>query len=159
ALTVLFALLTLKLIAVSPSLRRVALVAALILFSRPGHWTLISGQHALLLAGCSYLALYYARVFPLRSGLALAVCSYKLTYGVPLAVLMLASGYVRPVAIGTSVAIAVNAPLVLVLARRAGGIGPFLQKLVQGYRDWQQLKGMDPGSSLDPMSFNQVDVA
>jgi hypothetical protein len=156
--TVLFSVLTLKLIDVSPSPRRAMLVAGLLLFSRPGHWALISGQHAILLALFTYLVLYHARSSPMLSGLALGVCTYKPTYGVPLALLMLASGYLPAVAIGVAVAAAVNTPLFLLLARRAGGVEPFVQKLLEGYRDWQQLKGMDPGSSLDPMSFNQVHV-
>lgn len=157
-LTILFSILTLRMTDVVSTPRRVLLLAALLLLSRPGHWTLISGQHAILLALLTYLAFFLGRKSPLLGGLALGVCMYKLTYGVPLAVLMLAGGYVPAVAIGSAVAAVVNAPLYLLLAQRAGGVGPFVQKLAQGYNDWRQLKGMDPGSSLDPMSFNQVDV-
>jgi hypothetical protein len=154
--TLLFSVFVLKLVDVSPRPRRVMLVAGLLLFSRPGHWALISGQHAILLALLTYVSLYHARASPMLSGLALGVCTYKPTYGVPLALLMLASGYLPAVAIGVAIAAAVNTPLLLLLAGRSGGVEPFLQKLLQGYRDWQQLKGMDPGSSLDPMSFNKV---
>ncbi len=157
-LTLLFAVVALRLTGIPPTRRRVALIAGLLLLSRPGHWTLISGQHAILLALLTYLALLHGRGSPMRGGLALGVCMYKLTYGVPLALLMVASGYVPAVAIGVAVAAVVNVPLVLLLAQRAGGLGPFIQKLAQGYRDWQHLKGMDPGSSMDPMSFNQVDM-
>ncbi len=159
ALTIPFSALALKLIGISPIPRRVVLVAALLLLSRPGHWTLISGQHAILLALLTYLALYHARGSPILSGLALGVCTYKLTYGLPLAVLMLACGYARAVGIGAAIAGAVNTPLFLLLAQRAGGVRPFMQKLLGGFRDWQNLKGMDPGASLDPVSFNRIDLA
>jgi hypothetical protein len=149
----------LRLAGIPSSLGRVALVAALLLLSRPGHWTLVSGQHAILLTLLCYLALLNARHSPIHSGLALGICMYKPTYGVPLAVLMLASGYARAVGIGVLVAGAVNIPLLLVLADRAGGVGPFVQKLLAGYHAWQNLPGMDPGSSLDPITFNRIDVA
>ena len=159
ALTLPLSALALRLAGSLPSAWRVLLVAALLLLTRPGHWALISGQHAIFLALLSYLALFHARRSPVLSGLALGVCFYKLTYGVPLALLMLACGYARPVVTGAAVAAVVNTPLVLLLARWAGGVGPFVQKLFGGFRDWQNLKGMDPGSSLDPMSFNRTDVA
>jgi Glycosyltransferase family 87 len=138
---------------------RTLLVAGLLLLSRPGHWALISGQHAIFLTLLSYLTLLYARRSPVLSGLALGVCMYKPTYGGPLALLMLAQGYVRPVGFGALVAAVANAPLLLVLTRRAGGTSAFLHKLLVGFQDWQSLKGMDPATNLDPMSFNRLDLA
>lgn len=158
-LTLVLSVVALRLAGSVPSLWRVVLVAALLLLSRPGHWTLISGQHAIFLALLSYIALLQARRSPVLSGLALGLCMYKLTYGVPLAVLMLASGYASAVAIGTAIAAVVNTPLLLLLAQRAGGVGPFIGKLLGGYQEWENLPGMDPGSSLDPMSFNRIDLA
>jgi hypothetical protein len=159
ALTIPLSMVALRLAAIDTSPWRVTLVAALLLLSRPGHWTLISGQHAVLLALLAYLALLLARRSPLASGMALGLCMYKPSYGVPLAVLMLVSGYASAVGIGALLATGLNAPLVLLLASRAGGIRPFLEKLSEGYHYWQHLPGMDPGSSLDPMSFNQLDAA
>jgi hypothetical protein len=159
ALTLPLAFVALRLAGIVPAPWRVALVAGLLLLSRPGHWALISGQHAILLTLVSYLALLHARRAPLLSGVALAVCMYKLTYGLPLAALMLACGAVRAVGIGVLIAGAVNTPLVLLLARRAGGVVPFFEKLAQGYQYWQNLPGMDPGTSLDPVTFNKIDVA
>jgi hypothetical protein len=158
-LTLVLSALALRLAGSSPRLWRIVLVAALLLLSRPGHWALISGQHAIVLAVLSYVALLQARRSPVLSGLALGVCMYKLTYGVPLAVLMLASGYAPAVLVGITVAAAVNTPLLLLLAQRAGGVGPFVGKLFGGYHAWENSPGMDPGSSLDPMSFNRIDLA
>ena len=157
-LTLLLAVAALRLAGIPSSLRRVTLVAALLLLSRPGHWTLISGQHAILLTLLTYLALLNARQSPIHSGLALGICMYKPTFGVPLAVLMLASGYARAVGVGALVTGAVNIPLFLLLADRAGGVGPFVQKLFAGYHTWQNVPGMDLGSSLNPYSFQRVDV-
>jgi hypothetical protein len=159
ALTLPLSVVALRLAGSLPSPWRVTLVAALLLLSRPGHWTLISGQHAILLVLLSYLALLHARRSPVLSGIALGVCMYKVTYGIPLALLMLACGYAPAVGIGALVAGAVNTPLLLLLARRASGVGPFLQKLSESYQYWQNLPGMDPGTSLDPMSFNRIDAA
>jgi hypothetical protein len=159
ALTLPLSFVALRLAGIVPDPWRVTLVAGLLLLSRPGHWTLISGQHAILLTLLSYLALLHARRAPILSGVALGVCMYKLTYGVPLAVLMLACGAVRAVGIGVLIAGAVNTPLVLLLARRSGGLVPFFEKLSQGYQYWQNLPGMDPGTSLDPVTFNKIDVA
>jgi hypothetical protein len=158
-LTLPLSVVALRLAGSDPRAWRVLLVAALLLLSRPGHWTLISGQHAIFLTLLSYVALLEARRSPVLGGLALGVCMYKLTYGVPLAVLMLACGYAPAVTIGIAVAGAVNTPLLLLLARRAGGVGPFTRTLLGGYQNWQNLPGMDPGSSRDPMSFNRIDLA
>jgi hypothetical protein len=158
-LTLPLSVVALRLASIFPSPWRVALLAALLLLSRPGHWTLVSGQHAILLALLSYLALLHARGSPMYAGIALGLCMYKPTYGIPLAVLMLAAGYPRAVGIGLLVAAAVNIPPLLLLAGWAGGLGPFAQKLLTGYHDWQNLQGMDPGSGLDPISFNRIDLA
>jgi hypothetical protein len=158
-LTLPLALAALRLAGIPPSVRRVALLAALLLLSRPGHWTLVSGQHAILLTLLSYLALLHAKRSPIYSAIALGICMYKPTYGIPLAVLMLAAGYGRAVGIGLLVAGAVNLPPLLLLSARVGGLGLFARKLLAGYRDWQNLEGMDPGSSLDPITFNRIDLA
>jgi Glycosyltransferase family 87 len=158
-LTLPLSIAALRLAGIVPSAWQVALVAALLLFSRPGHWALISGQHAIFLTLLAYLALLYARTSPALSGLALGLCMYKLTYGVPIALLMLAAGYARSVAIGGLVAGTLNLPPFLLLTLRAGGVEQFMRKLLAGFHDWESLPGMDPGSSLSAVTYNRTDVA
>jgi hypothetical protein len=124
-----------------------ALLTALILLSRPGHWTLILGQRAAELAVASYAALYFARRSPLLGAAGLTLALIKPTYGIPLALLMVAAGYGRVVGLGVLLGALVNLPLFGVLAAREGGVRSFLETLIAGYRAWQQVGDVNPATS------------
>ena len=97
-------------------------VAAVVLLSRPGHWNLVLGQSAMLLAVATFGALHCLRTRPALSGVLLAVTSIKPTFGAPLAVLVTAMGGGR-VVLRAAVIAALASLLVLVpLAAAAGGV-------------------------------------
>src|SRR5262249_21229497 len=75
----------------------VLLIGGLLLFSRPGHWNLLLGQVTLQFVLATYAALFYAKHRPILSGLGLALSTMKPSFGLPLAILMLIQGHVRPV--------------------------------------------------------------
>lgn len=108
----------------------VLLVAALILLSRPGQWNLLVGNVTLQVVLASYVALHYAHRLPLVSGLGLAASMLKPSFGLPLAVLMLARGDRRAVTLGAVLTAITNLPLLTVLVQRAGGIRPFVEQIV-----------------------------
>ncbi|MGH7499288.1 MAG: glycosyltransferase family 87 protein [Gemmatimonadales bacterium] len=153
-LTLLMAALSLRLAGWPVTWARTGLIAGLILLSRPGHWTLLLGQQAILLTCFTYLALLSARNSPARSGLALALAALKPTFGIPLGLLMLAAGYLRAVVAGFVISLAVNLPLLWLMASRVGGIRPFLETLVEGVREWASIATYDPSTN-----HRQVDTA
>lgn len=117
----------------------VILIAALLLLSRPGQWNTLLGQPAVVLVLASYVALYYARKRPWLSGFGLALAVSKPTFGVPLMALMLARGDKRPVAAGTVLIVALNLPLIAVLASRAGNVRTLAQGALEGQAAWGAL--------------------
>jgi hypothetical protein len=124
----------------------VLLGTGLLLLSRPGQWNLLLGQPALELVLATYLALYWARRAPGLSAVALAVCLYKPTFGIPLALLMVVRGDVRPVLVGVAVAALANALPLLVLAQRAGGLETFGQNLLRSQQAWETV--VDPSTQV-----------
>jgi len=107
----------------------VLLGTGLLLLTRPGQLNLLLGQVALEMTLATYVALYTSRASPRISGLALAIAAYKPTFGLPLAVLMLARGSWRPVLWGAAFGGLLNIPPAVVLLERAGGVIPFLHTL------------------------------
>ena len=100
-------------------------VAALALLSRPGRLALRLGQLSFEPICGTYAALRFATSAPWLGGLGLFLASIKPTFGVPLAVLMLARRQVRSLAIGVALIVIVNAAISGILIRRAGGVSPF----------------------------------
>lgn len=99
------------------------------------------GQFGALGSIGTCLALCYGPSRPWVAGLGLAVAMFKPTYGVPVAVLMLAQGDRRSLAIGLVAAVVPSMAVAGVLAWSAGGIGPFLQALAHGYTTWRVESG------------------
>ena len=125
----------------------VFMLAAVLLLTRPGHWNLVLGQRAALLAVGSYLALFHARRAPWLSAVGLTLAMLKPTWGVPLAILMLARGDRAAVAAGVLVTLTVNVPLLALIVHRAGGVGVFVARLTGGYRQWQSVSDVSPATS------------
>jgi hypothetical protein len=97
-------------------------MAAVVLLSRPGHWNLVLGQSAMLLAVATFGALHCLHARPALSGVLLVVTSIKPSFGVPLAVLMTAMGGGRVVLPAAVVAVLVSLVVAVPLAEAAGGV-------------------------------------
>jgi hypothetical protein len=143
-LTVMLALLSLKFNGLKVSGAAVLLLASLIVLSRPGRQTLLLGQVTLQVVLASYVALYYARRVPRTSGLSLALTLFKPTYGLPLAAFMLIRGDKRAVGWGALFGLLLNLPVTAILARRAGGVGPFAEQLRATFGGFQTLPWTSP---------------
>jgi hypothetical protein len=137
--TLALAYLVLRLARLEPKRALVLMLAAAILFSRPGHWTLLLGQAGILLTVTAYLALLFGQTRPALGGWALTAALFKPTYGVPLALLLWAWGRRQTAALGVVLAAIVNLPLVALLAAREGGLRELIGEALQGYREWQSL--------------------
>jgi hypothetical protein len=121
-LTLALAHLALRLARLEPAGHRVLLLAGAVLLSRPGHWTLLLGQVSILLTVATYLVFAAERGPPVRAGAALGVTLLKVTYGLPLAVLLWAWRRGPIAAWGLGLAALVNLPLLVLLGARQGGI-------------------------------------
>jgi len=107
--------------------------SAVILLSRPGQWGLLLGQVALQAVLASWTALRYATRWPWVSGLALGVATFKPTFGLPLAALMLARGDLKAVGVGALTGFTLNLIPAAILADRIGGFRFYLQSQVNAY--------------------------
>jgi hypothetical protein len=125
----------------------VFMLAAILLLTRPGHWNLVLGQRAALLVLGTYLALFHANRAPWLSGVGITLAMLKPTWGIPLSLLMLARGDFRPVVLGVVLTLAVNLPLLALIISRAGGVSIFVERLVSGYHNWQDVRDVSPATS------------
>lgn len=129
ALIPVLALLTLRMCRLDVTPGAVFGLAALIVVSRPGESTLFLGQYTVTIVIGMYLALHCARRRPWVAGVGVAIAVLKPTFGIPLVVILLASGAVRPVAIGFFIAGVLAIVPTWMLVGRAGGPAAFVQVL------------------------------
>lgn len=146
-LTLPLALLALRLARIEAEPDRVIGLAAAILLSRPGHWTLLLGQVSILLTVLTYLAFFYGRTKPTLAAWALSGVLLKPTYGVPLALLLWVWGRRKTAALGVGLAALMNLPLVALLAARKGGLGELIEAVLQSYTRWQAVPDVNPVTS------------
>lgn len=130
-----------------PHFGKILLLASAILLTRPGHWDLVLGQRAIFLSFVTYVALVYARDAPLLGGLGIAISMIKPTWGIALAILMLARGYGRAVVAGLVLSLIANLPVLGVLIAREGGMTSFAHVVIAGQRAWKALPEIGPATS------------
>ncbi len=148
-LTIALAHFALRLAGVRADNGRALLVAAVILFSRPGQWALLLGQLAILLTLVTYSILLDHSRSPLHNGLGLLVALIKVTFGVPLAILLWADRRRRDVVVGVALAALVNLPLLILFVSWEGGLEPFIRAVRVGFLTWEDRADT---------SFTRVDV-
>ena len=127
--------------------------AALVTLSRPGQWALLLGQVAPQAALLSWAALRLAARRPWLSGLALGAATFKPTFGLPIAVLMLVRGNVKAVGAGVLFALALNVPVAAVLQHRTGALELLAQDLTRPYHSWTGRSDSSP-----KWSFYRIDL-
>ena len=100
----------------------VAAIAAWMIFSRGGHITLFNGYFTFLLVLATYLSLWWADRYPIRSAVTLAIVSAKPTYILPLGFLMLARGHYRALTLGAVLSVVgALGPLAWIAHRQGDG--------------------------------------
>jgi hypothetical protein len=130
-LTGVLAVLSLRLAGARASLPILFATWGAVLLSRPGHWNLVLGQLTLPVVLACYLAIALDGRQFILVGVALAAALLKPSFGIPLAVLMIARGQLRAVAAGLAMTALVNAPVVLVLAARSGGLANLMRMVIR----------------------------
>ncbi len=115
-------------------------VILLVLISRPGHQTLFTGYFTAELAIGTTLALHFARTRPWLAGLGIFLTSFKPTFLVPLAILMLCRRDFRAVILGGLFS---TAGVLIGLGWLAWFSNPI--EVVQGILDSQRSHEANPG--------------
>ena len=147
ALTVVLAGVSLRLAGLPQRADAVLTVAALLLLSRPGQSNLLLGQSTLLAVLATVTALHWARSHPWRATAALALATFKPTFGIPLAVLLALRGDVWVAARGLAIGGAVAALVAVWPAAGAGGVEPFLRALLDNQSQMRATPQVDPATS------------
>jgi len=140
-LILLLARLTLQICGWTATAAQVLTGATLILLSRPAEWNTLLGQFAVLGTVAAAAALYYGRTRPWVAGIALTVSLFKPTYGVLVAVLMLAQRDRQAVTIGMIIGAALSLAVASVLVHASGGASAFLQVLRDASVAWRAESG------------------
>ena len=156
ALMPLLAYLTLRLCRHGVSIGSVFGLASLMLLSRPGDWNLFLGQCAATMAIATYAALYFRGRRSWAAAVGVAVASMKPTYGIPLAVLMLAKREVRTVLVGVLIAAVISMGATVILVHNAGGFAGFLASLGASQLDFGADPQVNPATSsyrIDSVAF------
>ncbi len=137
-LTLVLAYLALRIAGVEAGATAIFGVAALLLFSHPGHQSTFIGQSTTYVVIGVYLAILFARSSPVAAGLGLALAALKPTFGVPAAALLLVRGETRAVVTGAAVAATLSAVVAVFLVEAAGGVGPLVDSLWGNYLLWDR---------------------
>jgi hypothetical protein len=146
-LTLVLAAVTLRLCGLEQRMTPVFGLATLMLLSRPGHWNLVLGNCAVPAVLGLYVALLYGRERPWLAGLGLALSTFKPTFGLPAAILMLARRETRAVVIGLGVSGVLSTGIAGVIVYQAGGIGEFIHSIQANYTAWQTVPVVSAASN------------
>lgn len=153
-LTVLVAALALRFATGGSRAWQVLVFSGLLLLSRPGQGNMLLGQSAATATVACFTALIFAGSRPWWSGIGLAVATFKPTFGIPLALLMLAAGAWREVARGAAVGALLTLPPLGLLVQRAGGLVPMINLLVADHHRFADTREFDP--TLSPIRIDAV---
>lgn len=122
-------LLLLRIASIELNWARVFWLGGLILLSRPGHMNIVVGNVAHSAVLLTLAAMHWARSRPRLAGIALAISTFKPTFGIPLFLLMLARRDFRAVAVGAIVGGIASALAMAWIVSQSGGVYEFITVL------------------------------
>lgn len=146
-LTLLMARLGLQAFDITPTLARTLLLATLVLASRPGQSNLILGECTALVSLAVYIGLFFGRSSPLVAGVGMALASFKPTYGLPLAVAMMARREWKALGVGIVISGGLSLAASGIIAWNADGIMPFVHSFLGSYGASEDHPDSDPVTS------------
>src|SRR5262249_3040036 len=124
--------------------------------SRPGDWNLFLGQCAATMAIATYAAFYFRGRRSWVGAVGVAAASLKPTFGLPLAVLLLAKRAGRTVLAGLLIAAGISTAAAAILVHNAGGLAPFWASLGSSQLDFGADPQVNPATSdyrIDAVAF------
>lgn len=137
-------------------LTSVMLVFALILISRPGHSNLLLGQTAIQFSLSAYMAYYFAKRSTLLGAIGLVFCVLKPTFGLPLALLLIAEGHMRLVLFAATLAVAINVPFVFMLVEAEGSLSALIQSSISSFPAWASHEQVEPATSATRIDLSSL---
>jgi hypothetical protein len=155
-LTVLLAYLCIRWAGVTPTVTDVAAFGAILVASRPGQTNIYFGQCAAYMVIATLAAFHYRRRRPGLAIPCMALATMKPTFGVPLAVFLLADGAVRVAIVGGLIGTAAGLLAGSVAVRNAGGLAPFVASLRDNLGEWtnfQEASGATGIYSVDAVAL------
>lgn len=130
-----------------PSIAHVTTLASVILVTQAGRANFLGGETAIPLALATIGAVTLAPQHPWLAGLALAVSTFKPTFGLPLGILLLAAGHFRAVAIGWGLGFVIGvAGLVLIFAN-SGDLARTVEILAENQQAVDSIPDVDAQQS------------
>ena len=139
---------------IRPTIGHTTLLATAMLATQAGRSNFLGGETALALALGSLAAVKLAPRYPWLAGMALALTSFKPTFGLPLGILLLACGYYRTVAVGWSVGFVAGVAGLLLIFSRSGDLPRMPEILLRN----QQVLESDPDADAKTSAM-RVDSA
>lgn len=118
---------------VAPTAARVAGLGTLLILSRPGIMHVSLVNVTTITVFLAYLAFWHARSRPALAVAAVALSTFKGTYGLPITLLLWVRGDRRVVALGLLTAALLTTPAVIRLTVAAGGLAPIVHTLRETY--------------------------
>jgi hypothetical protein len=155
-LTVILAFVCLRLCDLPATVATVFGLATFLVGTRAGYLHLYFGQVTAYLVLATYGALRFGRTRPELAALCFALTCIKPTFGVPLGVLLLASGAGRAAVLGGTLALVASLIPGAFVLRAAGGIAPFVASLRENVAGWsglQESSGATGIYSVDTIAF------
>ncbi len=147
---------SLRIAALPTRFSSVVLIMAMILISRPGHSNLLLGQTAAQFGLVTYMAYYFAGRSTALGVVGLVFSVLKPTFGIPLALLLMARGHIRLVLIAALVAVALNVPFVIMLVEMEGSLSALVQSLIASIPTWSGHEYVDPATSATRIDLGSV---
>ena len=139
--------LTLRMCGLASSAAAVFALGFAMVISQPGQWNLFLGQCGAIVTVAAYLALHFGRRRPWLAGLCLSVAAIKPATGIPLALLMLASGDRSAALLGAGAAVLIGGIPLIRIVHGAGGLRPFLGSLHGAYAAFASNPASDAATS------------
>jgi len=139
---------------VRPSIGQIAILTGVILITQAGRANFLGGETAIPLALASLWAVSMAPRRPWLAGVALAVATFKPTFGLPLGILLLAGGHLRTVALGWGVGFLIAVAGLVIIFARSGD----LARMPEVLRHNQEVVASDPevNAQTSPARFDSA---
>jgi hypothetical protein len=131
-LSMLLAVVSLRMNGVRPTITSMCLLSAAVIASRAGHMNLSLGQTSLELVLATYVALYFGGSRDWTSGLGFVGATLKPTFGLPVLILMIASGFRRALIMGLAMTLVLTAVPTVLVMHAAGGPAELIESLLEG---------------------------
>jgi hypothetical protein len=130
-----------------PSVAHVTTLASVVLVTQAGRANFLGGETAIPLALATIGAVMFAPQYPGLAGLALAVSTFKPTFGLPLGILLLAAGHFRTVAVGWGLGFVIGMAGMVLIFANSGDLARMVEMLSENQQAVDAIPDVDAQQS------------